>query len=526
MSEMEKNNLIVPEAKTVTRERSRFSFVWIIPLVAAVVGAWIAITTIRNQGPTITIQFKSAEGLEVNKTAIRYNGVEIGEISDIRLAEDYKSVIATAKLSPETEHFLKKDTQFWVVRPQISGANISGLSTIISGAYIGMAIGVSAQSERHYVAQDDPPMEVDGITGRFFTLKTPELGSLNKGTPVYFRRLQAGQVASYQLDPDGKFLDVKVFIQSPYDQFVSDNTKFWQASGIDLSLSANGLRMHTESILSILVGGIAFETPVTEPPPAPAAANTTFILNRNREEAFQPGPQSPITLMLVFTESLRGLTVGAPVELEGITIGEVTAIDAQFNSRTYEFSAPVTIEVDPARYGVHLLNYPTNATPEEIAARHRQGVEKLVEHGLRAQLKTGSLISGSQFVALDFFPDAKPVKLDWSQNPVQLPTVPGQMETLEASVASILKKADQMPLTEIGENLNKAIVGVQGTLTNTDQLLQSANRMVAPDSALDVQLNQMLQQAGGAANAFRVLADYLERHPEALLRGKTAEAKP
>jgi paraquat-inducible protein B len=525
MSDMQKPNPTVPEANVVSKKRSRFSFVWIIPIVAAIAGAWIAITTVRDQGPTITIVFKTAEGLEAGKTAIRYNGVEIGEISTLRLSDDYQTVIATAKMNPKTEKFLKKDTQFWVVKPQISGATVSGLSTIISGAYIGMDINKSNESERNFIALDDPPLDVDGITGHFFTLTTPELGSLGKGTPIYFRRLQAGQVANYALDSSGKFLNVKIFVQSPYDQFVTADTKFWQASGIDLSLSANGLKMHTESFLSILVGGIAFETPVTDMPETPADSSAVFTLFKNREEAYRPAAQNPFSIKLVFTESLRGLTVGAPVELEGITVGEVTAIDAQIDERTRQFTAPVTIEVDPARYGVHLLNYSTNATPEEIATRHREGVKALVNHGLRAQLKTGNLISGSQFIALDFFPDAQPVTIDWSQDPIQLPTVPGQIETLEASVSGILKKVNQMPFGEIGTNLNNTIAGVESTLTNTDQLLQNANRMVAPNSELDAQLNVMLQQAGGAAEALRVLADYLERHPEALIHGKTGDAK-
>jgi paraquat-inducible protein B len=525
MSDTEENNPVVPEAKVVARKRSRFSFVWIIPLVAALAGVWIAVTTIRNQGPVITLVFQSAEALEANKTVIRYNGVEVGEISSIRLSDDYQSVIATAKMSPKTEEFLKKDTKFWIVKPQISGANVSGLSTLISGAYIGMEIGKAPESERHFVALDDPPLEVEGITGRFFTLKTPELGSLNKGTPIYFRRLQAGQVASYALDPSGKFLNVKIFVQAPYDQYVTPDTKFWQASGVNLSLTANGLQVHTESLLSILVGGIAFDTPAPDASEQPAEANTVFTLHKDRQEAFRLAAKNPFNLTLIFTESLRGLTVGAPVELEGIPIGEVTRINAKFDSKTYQFSAPVTIELDPARYGVDVFNAPASASTGDIAAHQRRGLESLVAHGLRAQLKTGSLISGSQYVALDFFPDAKPVTLDWSQDPVQLPTVSGQMEMLEASASSIIKKIDQMPFQELGENLNKTIAGVQGTLTNTDQLLQNANRLVAPDSVLDAQLNVMLQQAGGAANAFRVLADYLERHPEALIRGKTGDPK-
>ena len=308
----------VVESRVVVKKRRGISMVWLVPLFAAAVGLWVAITTIRNQGPKITIVFHTAEGLEAGKTHIRYNGIDVGELSDIRISEDHKSVIATGKMHPKTEAFLVKDTQFWVVRPQISGANITGLGTLISGAYIGVEIGSSKEKERRFVALDNAPIETGGVHGRFFTLNTPELGSLDRGTPIYFRRLQAGQVASYALDADGKSLNVKIFVKSPYDQYVNPNTRFWQASGIDLSLTASGLRVETESLLSILIGGIAFETPLTEAALPPSNEDASFPLFRDRTDAYRPAASNPQMYTLVFKGSIRGLAVGAPVELNGI----------------------------------------------------------------------------------------------------------------------------------------------------------------------------------------------------------------
>ena len=525
-----------PEAKIVTKKRTRLSFVWIFPLVAAAAGAWVAVNKIRSEGPKITIVFRSAEGLEASKTKIRYNGVDIGTVTAFRLTEDHQRVIATAKMAPKTEAFLVKDTKFWVVRPQISGATITGLGTLISGAYLGMEIGQSPEPERKFVALEMPPVVTGDTPGRFFVLKTPELGSLDRGTPIYFRHLKAGQVVSYELDKNGSSLNVRVFVQAPYDQYVTPNTRFWQASGIDMSLSASGLRVQTESFLSMLIGGLAFETPATGPLLPPAEPDTQFILFSDRADAFRPPAQNPQTYLIVFNQSVRGLAVGAPVEMRGIPIGEVTDVRAQFDDKTKEFSVPVTIRVDPARFGIKMIDMPggTNAV-----ADHRKLLDALVARGLRLQLKTGSMISGSLYVAAEFFPDAPPVTLDWSQNPVRLPTQPGQIEAIEASVASIMKKIEDMPLKGIGDDLQKTIselnqtmVTARGTLTNTDQLLGSANkvmgsadRILAPNSVLDAQLGSMLQEMGGAARAMRVLADYLERHPEALIRGKTGEAK-
>ena len=534
MSDLEKSTPSVPEAKVVIKQRSRFSFIWVIPIVAALVGIWIAVNTIRSQGPTITINFKSAEGLVAHKTKIRYNGVEVGELATIRLSDDYQTVIATAEMSPETQEFLHKDTKFWVVKPEISGANISGLSTIISGAYLGVEIGKDKASERHFKALDEAPLETGGIHGRFFTLKTPQLGSLGKGTPIFYRRLKAGKVADYELDPGGKFLNVKIFVQSPYDQFVTADTRFWQASGVDLSLTASGLRVQTESLLSVLVGGIAFETPETDAPEPVAGADTTFVLNKDRAEAFRPPAFNPQKYTFVFKESLRGLTVGAPVELEGIPIGEVTEIRSQFDPATFEFSAPVTVEIDPARFGVSGVSSIATANNSKVdsVVAHRKLIETFVARGLRGQLKTGSLISGSRYIAMDFYPDAAPASLDWSKTPLQFPTQSGSMESIEAGVAGVIKKLNSIPLGELGTNLNAAIgnldktlVGAQGTLTNADQLLKNAGNYVAPNSAFDAQLGAMLQQLGGAAQAIQVLADYLERHPEALIHGKAGAAK-
>ena len=468
MNDTKKPSPAVPEAQVAPKKRARFSFVWLVPAVAAAAGIWIGVTTIRNQGPAITIVFQSAEGLDAGKTRIRYNGVEVGTLDTVRLSADYQQVIATAKMSPQTEEFLVKDTKFWVVRPKISGANVSGLGTLISGAYIGMEIGHSKEQERHFTALQDAPLEAGGIRGRFFTLKTPELGSLNKGTPLYYRRLQAGQVASYELDSSGKFLNVRIFVQSPYDQFVTGDTRFWNASGLDVSLTASGLKLQTESLLSILIGGVAFETPASDPVEPPAAADTAFTLFKSREEAFRPAPVSPQTYVVLFSQSVRGLAVGAPVEFEGIPIGEVTGIHAQFDAKTYEFSVPVTIEVDAARFGVRLVGSPS---VNELLKQRKELMDTLIARGLRAKLQTGSLITGSRLIALDFFPDSPPAALDWSQTPVQLPALPGRIESLETSLANAGKQLEQIPFREVGDNVNKTLVDVQQTVRSLNAVL-------------------------------------------------------
>lgn len=512
----------VPQAKAVPKRQTRLSLVWIVPIVAAIAGAWVAVTRILNEGPEITIVLKSAEGLEAGKTKIHYNGVDVGTLTAIRLSDDHQRVITTVKMAPKTEAFLVEGTTFWVVRPRISGANVTGLGTLISGSYIGMEIGDSQKTKRDFVALETPPVVTGDVPGRFFVLKAPDLGSLDNGTPIYFRRLQVGQVASYELDKDGQSLDIKVFVRVPYDQYVTTNTRFWQASGIDLSLSASGLSVQTQSLLSILIGGIAFETPATAPVPPPAEANAVFTLYDDRADAFKLPVRNPQTFQLVFKDSVRGLSPGAPVEFRGITVGEVTGIAAEVDAKTFEFSAPVTIDLDAQRLGVKILDLDPGANFDEV---RRKMIDSLVAHGVRAQLRSGNLLTGALFVGFDFFPDASPATVDWSQKPVRLPTVPGVLEALEAKVANIIDKIDKMPLKEIGDDLRKTIAELDHTLESARRTVDNADKLIEPNSVLGAELGNTLQEVSRAARGLRVLADYLERHPEALIRGKTGEAK-
>ena len=519
----------VPDSRAVPKKQTRLSLVWVIPILAAALGIWVAVARIRSEGPKITIVFQSAEGLEAGKTKINYRGVDIGTITAIRLTEDHQRVITTAQMTPKTEDFLVEDTRLWVVRPRISGANVTGLGTLISGAYIGIEIGSSKEPKRDFVALETPPVVTGNAPGRFFVLKTSDLGSLDTGTPIFFRRLQVGQVASYALNKDGQFFTVKIFVKAPYDQYVTANTRFWQASGIDVSLSASGLSVQTQSLLSILIGGIAFESPATGAVLPVAEANTVFTLFSDRATAFRPAARSPQTYRLIFKDSVRGLVPGAPVEFRGIPIGEVADIRAQIDLKTFEFSVPVTIRLDPQRLGVKVVE---GATGADLERMRRRLIDTLVAHGARAQLRSGNLLTGSVFVAIDFFPGAAPATMDWSQTPPEMPTIPGQLQVMETKVTDIINKLDKMPLQQIGDELTRAIaeldqtlVAARGTLVSARGTLTNTASLTEPNSAQLQQMNSTLQEVSRAARSLRVLADYLERHPEALLRGKKGEAK-
>jgi paraquat-inducible protein B len=292
-----------------------------------------------------------------------------------------------------------------------------------------------------------------------------------------------------------------------------------------------------------LIGGIAFATPASGRAQSTADANTSFILFGNRAEAFQPQAQNPQTYEVVFSESVRGLVLGAPVEFRGIKIGEVADIRAQIDYRTFRFSVPVTIRLDPRRFGIQVHDLKTG---EDLATIRRKLIDSLVAHGVRAQLRMGNLLTGAAFVAFDFFPSSARTSVDWSQNPPQLPTVPGQLEAVETSVTDLLKKLDKLPLQQIGYDVQKTLADVdltlgsaRGTLDNANTTFNSAttalnsastalnstNDLIQPSSAQLEQVDQTLEEFRRAARSVRVLTDYLEQHPEALIRGKRGEGQ-
>ncbi|MEO8187788.1 MAG: MlaD family protein, partial [Burkholderiaceae bacterium] len=405
------------------------------------------------------------------------------------------------------------------------------------GSYIGVDIGRTGQPRREFAGLKQPPAFMADVPGRRFALHTDNLGSIDVGSPVFFRRLQAGQVTRYELDKDGKGVTIEVFIHSPYERFVTGNTRFWQASGLDVKLDSTGIRVDTQSIVSILIGGLAFETPLETAELPPAAANTRFNLFPTRNAAFKNPETEVIKWEFVFNESVRGLAVGAPLDFRGIEFGSVTAIGVDWSETGRPLNIVVEAEVYPARLRAQ-EEEPVAATEEQ----RRAFVESLITSGLRAQLRTGNLLTGQLYVAMDFFPSAPKIKWDARKAGLKMPTMPSSQNELQASIASIAAKLNAFPLEQIGADLrqtlhaatkmsetaNKMMQRVDTEITpeareaivEARQAIASAQRVFKPDSPLAQDAHDAMREIQRAAAAFRSLADYLDRHPEALLRGK------
>lgn len=527
----------IPQA--VIRPRHRWPLplplVWIVPLLAVLFGAWLAFQAIRERGPTIVIAFKTAEGIEPHKTKIKYRNVDVGEVKSIALADDRSQVLVTAQILRHAAGLLVADTRFWVVRPRISAGNVSGLGTLLSGSHIGMDAGKSTASQETFVGLEQPALVDSDVPGRQFILRGDDLGSLDIGSPIYFKHIQVGQVAAYALDADGNGVTLKVFINAPYDRHVNIGSRFWHADGIDVSLDASGFKINTQSVVSILLGGLAFENFADAIGKPPAKADTAFRIYADHTHALKPPDPGFETYVMVFKESARGLSVGAPVDFRGVVIGEVVAIDLDYDPATSETSVPVTVRVNAARLRAR---YGRAATAALSPADTQAFLDRLIQRGLRGQLRTANLLTAQLYIALDVFPAVPKASVDWSKTPAELPTTPGSLQELQVTLAAIAKKLEKVPFDVIGEDLHKTLQSankliqqidtetapeIRAAVADARRTLNAIEKTMAADSPLQQDAHAALREISRAAKSFRVLSDYLERHPESVIRGKKAD---
>lgn len=555
----------LPEATVERPKRGRISVIWIIPLIAALVAIGIAVQRIRSEGPTIEIIFSAAEGIEAGKTLVKYKDVNIGRVTKVELTNDYAKVRVTAKIEKHAAGLMVEDAKFWIVQPTVSLSGISGLGTLLSGNYIGFGPGKSTQSQTYFTGLDVAPV-ITEERGSRFALKANDLGSLEIGSPVYYRRLPVGQVIAYELAPDGNTVQVGIFIKAPYDTYVYPETRFWNASGVDVSAGADGVNVHTESLVALLIGGLAFDIPPFEPASGPAPANAVFTLYNDRTAAMKAPDAVARRYVLHFTESLRGLAVGAPVTFLGLPAGEVTSVGLEFDAAKANVRPRVVITYFPERLMTYANAKTNGRSPDAVPPdeqKRRELLRRLVaerggllkrlveERGLRGQLRSGSLLTGQLYVSFDFHPSAPKAKVDLSQDEPELPVVPGTLVELEDKLTRVVDKIDKMPLEAIGNDIKKDLESLDQTLKNADRLISDADvklvpelktsledlhrtlgaveramnsvdtSLLGPNAPAQQELREALQEFARAARSLRILADQLESQPSSVIRGKT-----
>lgn len=530
----------VAEPVVQKKNPARLSLVWLVPLLAVAVGLSLLVNSLLQSGPRLVIAFRTAEGLEPGKTEVRYKEVAVGRVDSVALSEDSKKVLVGVRLNRDAGHIAVDDTQFWVVRPRIGMAGITGLNTLLSGSYIGVDAGTSAKTRKEFVGLEAPPFVLRGEPGRTFVLHTEDLGSLDVGSPVYYRRTRVGRVSGYRLDPKLDELTVQVFIESPYEPLVTQQSRFWNASGLDLALDSNGLTLNTQTIASVIAGGVAFERlPGSEGLP-PAPGGTRFHLFQDRKAAIAPPDGPPLAVRMVFDQTVRGLAVGAPVDFLGVEIGMVNAIKLQYDDKRKRYPVEISAVIYPLRLGAVRAAMLQGQLADPAA--DVKLLKMLVDNGLRAQMRTANLLTGTQYVALDFMPKAARASLDMSADVPRVPSVAAPLSDLQPQIAEIVARINKVPFDEIARDLQgtlreaqksigqltpeaqQALAEVRRTLASVQASLDRLDRNVLDESA-PVQRNveQTMIELQRAAQSLRVLGDYLQRHPESILRGKRAD---
>jgi paraquat-inducible protein B len=531
----------VPDA-VVDDEHKGLPVVWLLPLVAIIIGGWLIYKTVSETGPSVTISFKTAEGIEAGKTKIRYLDVEVGKVDTITFADDLSRILVNATLVPESEKFLTEKTRFWVVKPRIGAAGVTGLGTLVSGAYIAMEPSTEGKPAKKFVGLEKPPVVTADAEGTSYKLRAKKLGSISIGAPVYFRQFEVGEITEYRLVEDHSHVEIGFFVRAPHDKYIREGTRFWNAGGINLNLSSTGIQVEMESVVSLLTGGIAYETPPEKIDTPVAEKDTVFALYQNRTEMLETHITYAQTFVTRFSGSVRGLSAGAPVEFRGIRLGTVKSIELGSDPKHPDVTIPVVlIDLEPERLGsfVDIDKTRSIGNVREGFEQHTvKIIERAVKKGMRARLQTGNLVTGQLYVGLDFFPDAQPATLLVDGDYPEIPTLPNPIEGILIGFNKIIEKLEQADLEDTLTHLNELMVSsrqlvstlgqnapalaaeLEETIAEARTTLVSLREVASPDGEIGNELYSALAEITAAARSIRVMSEYLERHPEALIKGK------
>ncbi|MDR0245457.1 MAG: MlaD family protein [Burkholderia sp.] len=504
----------------------RVALVWLVPLAAAACCLAWGTSLLASRGPTVTIAFATADGLEAGRSTLRLRNVEIGRVTRVRAVRGQPGVRIDVRLDTDARALAVADTRFWIVRPRIGPGGLSGLDSVLSGSYIAAALGRSHEPRTRFTGLDAPPVTEDG--GRHYTLRATSLGSVAIGSPVYHRRARVGQVTGYALDADGHGVSIDVFIAAPFVRYVDIDTRWWQAGGLGLRLGAGGMQLDTPSIAALLAGALAFASPPGHTAIAAAPDGTRFRVAGNEIDAMRTpnAPAAPVVMR--FDRSLRGLAVGAPVDFRGIELGNVTAVGTEYDAARGDVTMRVTMALYPDRLGQRYRAVLGNGDTDAGRAL----LHTLVARGLRGQLRIGNPIANRSYVALDMFPHAPPASVDTTREPIALPTVPGTLDVLRDQIADIVGTVSRLPLDRMGAHLNAALVNTDALFARLDtelapqtrdalrtarQTFTTAETMLRQEGANASNVRRTLTQFARTSSALRALADDLEQHPEWLL---------
>jgi paraquat-inducible protein B len=541
-----------PAATPVVRRAQRWNIVWVVPLVALLLGAWLLYRNFAAQGPVAEVRFETADGIFAGKTEVRCRSVRVGYVRDVALADDLKSVIVHLELDSDAANLLRRGSRFWVVKPRITAAEVSGLGTLIQGAYIELDPGpTDAPRATRFTGNETPPATSINVPGRRLVLTAEKAASVGVGSPVYFRGIEVGRIESRQLSDDGARVTYDAFITDDFSHLVTDKALFWISSGIDIVAGADGVRLRTPSFQAMISGGVSFGLLDEAQPGNPVADGRMFALYDSEDAARKSAFNPTLRFLLLFNQSVRGLSEKAPVEFRGITIGRVARISFDMVAGAADPRIPVLIELDPA------LVRP--ATAEAMVMPHSVFFREEVGKGLRAALRTGNLISGALYVDLDYYPDAPQAELDRYGDFDVFPTVSSGFAQLEAKITAILDKLNALPLeqavTDIAaaaseakttivearatlDEIEAAAAAARGTLEDPGfrelpaDLRESITELrkslasLGPDGAIQGDLLRALDELRASLRSIKAVTTTIDEKPNSLLFGRDSTGNP
>lgn len=530
---------VVPVVKT----PRRLSPVWIIPILAAVLGLWLVWKHYSSLGPLIEVSFETAEGVVTGKTTVQCRSVTVGAVESVRLAADMKGVIVMLRIHHDAAGLLNAKAKFWVVRPRFGGSGISGIGTLVSGTYIELDPGVSSVPTRKFTGLENPPVTPQGVPGLHVTLIAAAAGALGPGSEILYKGIKVGRIESRTFNATAMQVEFGAFIQGPYGKLVTDRSRFWNVSGIDLDVSSAGVRLRTGTLESLVAGGVAFDTVDAEIPPRPAIDGAVFPLYVSEDATGEVTLNPRLSYLLLFKDSVRGLNKDAPVEFRGIRVGTVTDISFDYLPEDPARRVPVLIKLDPSLIA-DLPKGNLSAGPELIA--------KSVRAGLRATLRTGSLLTGQLFVDLDMTKDAPPGDVTMIGGYRSIPTISSGLGQLQDKLVALLDKIQALPLEDTVKTANGALVQIKDAAEDAkgavadlkaasaslDRLLASKETQSLPaelksslaslrktldgfnqSSAVYRDLATTVQDLSSALRSIDSLASTIERKPSSLLWG-------
>ncbi len=498
----------------------RWSPVWIIPILTALIGAWILFYHFNHQGPEVTLITTSADGIDAGKTTIKTRNVNVGQVESVTLSNDLQHVIIKARLDAGMEKMLKNDSVFWVVKPQVGREGISGLGTLLSGAYIQLQPGSKGDEKDHYNLLDSPPLASPDAQGIRIKLTSDRAGQLNPGDPVLFRGFQVGTVETSHFDPVTRKLSYQIFIRAPYDSLVTTNVRFWKDSGVNFDMSSSGIHVEMGSLTTLFTGGVSFDVPDGWEYGSKVTDSATFTLFSDQRSTEDSLYTNHTDYAMFFSDSVRGLQPGASVEFRGVRLGTVEQVPySKFGwARQIDsgYSIPVLIRIEPERFN-KLVGKNFNMDVEMQAA---------LQHGLRASLKSANLLTGSLYVDLDFYPNAKPWTGPKTLNGEKLlPTVTGGLAQIQQKVMMTLDKINSLPLTPMISEATKTLAQSQKTLQSTQKTIDSLNAIVASKEMKNLpqdmqktllQLNRSMQGFQPGSPAYNKMVADMQRLDDTL----------